>query len=392
LLHSIISDNSLDILALQETWLTPEDPPAIPRDIAPAGFTVLHVFRDTSQADSPAYGGGLAVVARGGLRARPHPLASSFRPKHFELQLVRLGEDSCPITVANVYRRPSSAGRPNPVPAFIEELSEVLASVTAGVTDRLLICGDVNCPGSVGTSTVDPDLVATLESFGFNQRVLTPTRENNILDIVADVSSSLAAGVTVVEAGCIPYHRLIVVDLLARRPANPTVAYRYRDLRKVDPSQFEAQLRASPLFHSPSSTAEGFANQLASVVCQELDKVAPLRSRTRRRSKPITRWLSAEAVHAKRARRRLERRWHKTRSEADRTAYRKSCRRANYLINASRRNYYSLRLQNCSDAGQRWRTVKELLHVSPADSYRSDRDNSLLCDKFATFLLLKLLI
>ena len=144
LLHSIISDNSLDILALQETWLATEDPPAITRDIAPAGFTVLHVFRDTTRVDGPVSGGGLAVVARGGLRARPHPLASSFRPRHFELQLVRLGEDSCPIAVANVYRRPSSVGRPNPVPAFIEELSEVLASITAGVTNSL----------SVVTSTV----------------------------------------------------------------------------------------------------------------------------------------------------------------------------------------------------------------------------------------------
>ena len=150
-------------------------------------------------------------------------------------------------------------------------------------------------------------------------------------------------------------------------------------------AQFEAQLRASALFHSPAETADAFAEELASVVCEELDHVAPLKMCERRRSKPITRWLSAEAVQAKRVRRRLERKWHRSQSDADQTAYRKACRHANRQINSSCRDHYRLRLQDCSDARQRWRTVKELLHVVPNEAWRTDTENSVLCDKFEFF-------
>ena len=47
LLYNIIADNSLDVLALQETWLRPDDPPTITCDVAPDGYSVFHVFRES---------------------------------------------------------------------------------------------------------------------------------------------------------------------------------------------------------------------------------------------------------------------------------------------------------------------------------------------------------
>ena len=38
-------DLSLDILALQETWISADAPPAINDDIAPSGYSCLHVCR-----------------------------------------------------------------------------------------------------------------------------------------------------------------------------------------------------------------------------------------------------------------------------------------------------------------------------------------------------------
>ena len=56
----------------------------------------------------------------------------------------------------------------------------------------------------------------------------------------------------------------------------------------------------------------------------------------------ITKWLSAEAVSAKRERRRMERRWQWTRKEEDRLEYRRVCRTTNKLINKSRQDYYQM--------------------------------------------------
>ena len=44
-LHDIIHDNKLSILALSETWIPGDAPPAIAQDIAPDGFGVLHTHR-----------------------------------------------------------------------------------------------------------------------------------------------------------------------------------------------------------------------------------------------------------------------------------------------------------------------------------------------------------
>jgi len=52
----------------------------------------------------------------------------------------------------------------------------------------------------------------------------------------------------------------------------------------------------------------------------------------RRPPKKIRRWLSDEAVTARRLRRRLERQWRSTGSDTDRVKYRQACRQANRLI------------------------------------------------------------
>jgi len=76
-----------------------------------------------------------------------------------------------------------------------------------------------------------------------------------------------------------------------------------------------------------------------------LDKHAPVRTSRRRPPKKISRWLSDEVIGAKRLRRRLERRWRFSGSEADRINYRRACRDANRLINVSRKDHFRSRIE-----------------------------------------------
>jgi hypothetical protein len=62
-LHDIIDSNQLDIFALQETWCTTDTPASLLRDVAPSGYTALHVPRMLVRG-GPTRGGGLAVVHR----------------------------------------------------------------------------------------------------------------------------------------------------------------------------------------------------------------------------------------------------------------------------------------------------------------------------------------
>jgi len=49
-IHDVIADNKLAVLALTETWVTSDAPDAIKLDIAPPGFQMLHQPRGPTSA------------------------------------------------------------------------------------------------------------------------------------------------------------------------------------------------------------------------------------------------------------------------------------------------------------------------------------------------------
>ena len=189
---------------------------------------------------------------------------------------------------------------------FIDELTDVIALLTAECADNIVVCGDLNCPGPL-PDQVDAHLATALDSLGLSLLVSAATRNESLLDVLASSSPTLLSGVDVDDAGQISDHRLVTARLVVHNP-KPPVAAKWRRLRDVNPARFEAALRRSELFVCPEDDTDGFAAQLVRVVTDELDKVAPVRRGSRRPSKIITRWLSVDAVAAKRERRRLERR------------------------------------------------------------------------------------
>lgn len=377
--HDILADFNLDILALSETRIKVADPPAIKNSVAPEGYSVRHVHR--SPSSSRPSGGGLAVIYRNSLAVRQHPLCSTLSPATFELQLVTVSTSPA-LTIVNVYRPPQTS-----VAGFIDELGEVLSTLT-NAGDRLLVCGDFNCPGADSTS-VDPDLAAVFSETGLTQHVQSPTRvsgnSSNLLDVLATDASLSVSNVRVDDAGCVSDHSLVTATVSVRKRGPCAVPMVSRATRNIDTVKFEDALRKSALFTSPSLSVDGYVEQLERIVVAELDRVAPLRRRVRRPPKPVSRWLSDAAVNAKRKRRRLERRWIRTGQEDDRLAYRRACRQANRIINDSRRDYYRGQLATLTDSKDRWKLTKHLLHSNTAPQDRTELENSKLCTSFSYY-------
>ena len=58
---------------------------------------------------------------------------------------------------------------------FFDELADLLSLLDDRVSsDRLVVCGDLNCPGLIETG-VDEELLTVLEIHGLEQFVLGPT-------------------------------------------------------------------------------------------------------------------------------------------------------------------------------------------------------------------------
>lgn len=179
IIHDVIDENSLDCLVLTETRLQADLPSAIKDDIAPEGFSVRHVHR--SPAARHPLGGGLALISRESLTVKSHPLSCPLSPTSFELLLARVTSVKPSITIAAVYRPPDSS-----ISQFITELPGVLGQVIAANTDRLPLCGDMNCPAADPMS-VNEDLAQLLDVLDLRQYVDEPTRSNpdHLLDVVA---------------------------------------------------------------------------------------------------------------------------------------------------------------------------------------------------------------
>ena len=118
--------------------------------------------------------------------------------------------------------------------------------------------------------------------------------------------------------------------------------------------------------------------------------MAPLRTRNKRRSNNNTKWLSAEAVKVKRLRRRLDKRWITRGHNDDSAAYRQACRKANRLINESRRSYHREMIHGCIDSTKRWAAIKKILYSSKRDIEDLDENNKKRCQSFADYFCSKI--
>jgi len=115
---------------------------------------------------------------------------------------------------------------------------------------------------------------------------------------------------------------------------------KYRNIKSVGETVFADLLRSKPVYSDPADDVDEFADQLEQSVVAVLDERAPLKTSSKRCGRKSNRWLSVTAVAAKCKRRQLERRWKRTRRDADRIAYRAACREANANIIESRGSFY----------------------------------------------------
>ena len=135
-----------------------------------------------------------------------------------------------------------------------------------------------------------------------------------------------------------------------------------RDYHKIDLSLFRSFLVSLPSWTAPATDPDIAARQLDADLRFALDKFAPMRRRRRRLGCSKCPWLTPECVAAKRNRR-LERRFVRSKSDADRTAYRRAYRETNALFTEARAAFVRGQLDEArGDPRQLWRSVKIILH------------------------------
>ena len=171
-------------------------------------------------------------------------------------------------------------------------------------------------------------------------------------------------------------HRLVKFTIdLASQPAN-TVTFTARDLKKLDSYQFSELLRKSPIIVSPPASADDYVAQMDSDVITILDRLAPMRTRTKRLgARRKAEWLTPAANDAKCLSRQLERHYRASRKEEDYVKWRKAARVSVKMMNSVRSRYYGDSIRTASAEPQTmWKTVRKLLHLKPEVRTVSDKN------------------
>src|SRR4029077_16553938 len=103
LIHDVIRDNSLDLLAVTETWVNNDSPDVHKQEAAPNGYSIVHAHRQPSPGrDTAVRGGGVAIIHREGIRVKIVPVNLNLI-KSFELLLVKLVNVKPSLSLAIIY-------------------------------------------------------------------------------------------------------------------------------------------------------------------------------------------------------------------------------------------------------------------------------------------------
>ena len=120
LIHDLINDFKLDMLAVTETWVYEHSPDVHKHEAAPEGFNIVHAHRTPKIGTATAHGGGVALIHRDTIRVKVLP-STAVVATSFELLLVKIVNSVKGFTMAIIYRPPSSS-----LSVFMTELSDLI--------------------------------------------------------------------------------------------------------------------------------------------------------------------------------------------------------------------------------------------------------------------------
>ncbi|CAB4005804.1 Hypothetical predicted protein [Paramuricea clavata] len=240
-----IRDSNVDLCAITETWLTPDDA-AVRAELCPNGFKFLDNPRTGRR------GGGIGLLYRDSLQVKT---VNSGEKSSFEFsECIVTSSSSRDLRVVNIYRPPYSGEHKVTTSVFFTEFANYIDLLFTEAfllcKEQLIITGDFNIHID---SPEQPDartFLDLLDSFGLKQNVMQPTHiSGHTLDLlITRISEDIIKDPPVVDR-FISDHASILCNLQQAKPALTIVSRTYRKIKSVNLASLEADLAMSGLYH-----------------------------------------------------------------------------------------------------------------------------------------------
>ena len=350
-----ISARHLHVMVLTETWHQQSTDLSL-RRAAPPGYSIMDAARPSADVRR---GGGVALIYSNRFAAKSITL--DVKPTTFEFLGCTLRSASL-ITTYVVLYRPGS----EPVcDTFFDDLTALLEIVVT-FRSQIVITGDFNIHVN------DPDdrharrLSALLETFGLVQSVSQPThRRGNTLDLLITRAEGRPTECTVDPPDVISDHALVVCRFPSQSFAAWNVEQTIRPWKKVDRSALRDALMSTALCSEVETSRGKSADELFDLYDDTLrriaDNLAPASTSTRR-IRRLSPWFDNDCRSERRRTRLLERRYRKSRSDEDRTAWVKQMRSMHVLYERKENLYWTTCIANeAGNPRKMWNSVSAVL-------------------------------
>ncbi|KAJ8245152.1 hypothetical protein GJAV_G00274640, partial [Gymnothorax javanicus] len=362
LVNELISDYSLDVLCLTETWLKSDENTSL-NEASPPGFIYAHNPRLDRK------GGGVAVIYNDSFHSVPklqHKF-DSFEVLLINFSFLDASMNSIPaqsIALVIVYRPPGQYS------GFMHDFSELLSELVLSY-DRIVILGDFNLHFERVDDSSTSIFTSLVESVGFTQSVIGPTHiHGHTLDLILSFGVEIDKVDIHSHNPSLSDHFLLTSRLKLAHPVlSETRMYSSRTFTATTSSQFIEALPtyldypASPL--CINEMADKFANALRST----LDVVAPLKFKKATQKKRPAPWYTDQTRTLKQKSRQLERKWRSAKLQVFHCAWKESLVVYKHALSVARSSYFANLIQeNKNDPRFLFKTVAKLTNNHAAST------------------------
>ena len=288
-----------------------------------------------------------------------------------------------------IYRPPPSRDNGLKTSEYLVEIEMFLEEMSV-VPQPLVLLGDFNVHMDIPDKWDTKRLNETLLSTGFRQFIDKPThKSNHILDLLITRQDDDLIQVHDVDKDYHSDHHIITCTVKCTKPPPLKVVTSSRPYGKLDPVLFDKLLNESLVdfpydCDDPNVLAEAYEFITSSV----LDKVCPVITKERT-IRPHLPWYNENVHTQRRIRRKLERKWRKSRNEQDHEAFLAQKKLVTDLIVTTKKEYFSDQFSN-ANAKDMYATINGLLNKStkalPVLELKTEKE---LADDFLSFFIAK---
>ena len=304
-------DHDLDCMFFTESWLKEDDTVAIGQ-LENQGY-----YKFITKPRYHRAGGGIGCLFKSNIRMAKVDTQSTRTFEHLVLRLNNMGKT---INILIIYRPEPSANNYYTMSEFFTEFSNFVAPLHIE-NHELLILGDfnfhMNKPHMVNVAKFNE----ILDMFDLMQHVTDPTHNaGNILDLVITRKNSSLLHKCEVDELLSDHYSILIEANLGRTNTEKKVI-KFRKTRNINLCNFKKDIadHLSAIDFLDEEQGPEYLKALIDIYesCVTiLDKHAPIQERmvTMRKSTP---WNSGDIKELKSAKRKAEKKWRKTKSEAD---------------------------------------------------------------------------